>query len=290
MACLFAARLSAAGISVAMAGTWPEGLQALRQHGVRLLDAVGVEHRYPVTVVSGVEECPAVRYAVVLVKSWQTETAARLLAQRLQANGLALTLQNGLGNHEVLAAALGEERAANGVMTVGADLLGPGCVKLAGEGKISLGQHPRLGPLEHMLRQTGFQVDTTPDTKSLQWGKLVINAAINPLTALLNATNGELLERPAARSLMRKTALEAASVATVLGIRLPYPDPVQTIERIAGQTAANRSSMLQDVLRGAQTEIDAINGAIVRAGERAGVATPVNETLWKLVQSLRKTK
>jgi len=122
----------------------------------------------------------------------------------------------------------------------------------------------------------------------LLWSKLVINAAINPLTALLRVPNGELLARPSAQSLMDAAAREAAAVARALGRRLTFSDPVAAAQAVAQRTAVNHSSMFQDVQRGAPTEIDAICGAIVAAGEGCGVATPVNRTLWLLVKALIK--
>jgi 2-dehydropantoate 2-reductase len=225
------------------------------------------------------------RQALVLVKSWQTATAAGQLAASLAEDGVALTLQNGAGNREKLVDALGAERVALGVTTTGATLLEPGCVRPAGEGVVSLGMHSRLGPLADRLRAAGFVVEDAPDPDALLWGKLVINAAINPLTALLGVPNGALLERPPARSLLAEAAREAAAVAAAQGLRLPFDDPVGAAERVAQRTAANRSSMLQDVQRGAPTEIDAICGAIVTAGEQAGVQTPVNRILWQLVKA-----
>lgn len=286
MACLFAARLSAAGLAVRMLGSWPEGLEALRQHGARLVDLQGEERAYPVLATSDTAECAGATYALVLVKSWQTGRAARQLAECLRPDGLALTLQNGLGNDQALSAALGRERVALGVTTIGANLIEPGRVRLAGEGVISLGEHPRLEPLAELLRAAGFTVECVADAGSLLWGKLAINAAINPLTALLGVRNGELLERPAARAVMERAAGEVAATAAARQIRLPYTDAAAVAEGVARRTAANTSSMLRDVQRGAPTEIDAICGAIVRAGEQAGVATPVNWTLWQLVRAL----
>jgi len=286
MACLFAARLSAAGVDVSMLGTWPAGLDALRQRGVTLLDDADGERTYPVRVTSDPCDFPQLRFALVLVKSWQTERAIRQLTGCLQPDGVALTLQNGMGNRERLSNALGAGRVALGVTTLGANLAGPGRVRLAGEGVISISAHARLGPLADMLRQAGFIVETAPDPDSLLWGKLVINAAINPLTALLSVPNGALLERPPARALMVAVAREAAAVAVAQGLHLPYPDAVVAVETIARRTANNRSSMLQDIQRGAPTEIDAICGAIVKAGEDTGVPTPVNRTLWQLVKAL----
>ena len=290
LACLFAARYSAAGAPVTLLGTWPEGLEAIRQQGVRLVDANGREQAYPVQVVDNPRACAGARQALVLVKSWQTGRAARQLAVCLAEDGLALTLQNGLGNRQALEQALGASRVALGVTTVGANLLGPGRVRPAGEGTITLGEHAGIRPVVEGLRIAGFTVELTSDPTGLLWGKLVINAAINPITALLGIANGELLERPQARWLAAATALEAAEVARAQGIHLPYPDPEAAVEGVAGRTAANRSSMLQDVQREAPTEIDAICGAIVLAGEQWGVPTPVNRTLWMLVKSMNKLK
>jgi 2-dehydropantoate 2-reductase len=139
--------------------------------------------------------------------------------------------------------------------------------------------------LERCLNGAGFQVEIVPNARALVWGKLVVSTAINPLTALLDAPNGALLERPGARTLMAELARETAAVAQALGVELPFADAVSAVEAVAQRTAANRSSMLQDVRRGARTEIDAICGAVVRAGEQAGVATPLNRVMWKMLAS-----
>jgi 2-dehydropantoate 2-reductase len=118
----------------------------------------------------------------------------------------------------------------------------------------------------------------------LVWGKLAVNAGINPLTAILGVPNGELLNRIYAKALMIAAAEEVAAVAEAHGVRMPYDDPGGAVIRVAHRTASNRSSMLQDMERGAPTEIDAINGAVVREGDRLGVATVVNRILWTLVR------
>lgn len=283
LACLFAARLSAVDAQVTMLGTWPEGLRALRR-GVRL-EENSEETVYPVRATNNPADCFGMRYALVLVKAWQTERAARHLAECLSPDGVALTLQNGYGNRETLARELSGERVALGVTTTGATLTGPGRVRPGGQGIISVESHPRLGPVIMLLRQAGFVVEETPNADSLVWSKLVINAAINPLTALLRVPNGELLERPPARALMADLAREAAAVAAALNIPLTFDDPVAAAEDVARRTAANHSSMYQDVLRGAPTEIDAICGAVVRMGEQVGAPTPVNRVMWELVRA-----
>jgi 2-dehydropantoate 2-reductase len=286
LASLFAARLTQAGHRITMLGTWREGLDALNQNGVCLVDVDGVEKKYPVRATDKPQECAGTKFAIVLVKAWQTERVARQLKDCLADDGIVLTLQNGLGNRETLIQSLGLNRVALGSTTTGATLLGPGLVKAGGEGIISLEQNQALGPFEEALKSAGFNVQVVEDTQSLIWGKLVINAAINPLTALLRVKNGELLKRPSAREMMSALALETAKVARAENVQLPFEDPVKAAEDVARKTAANTSSMLQDVLRGAPTEIDAICGAVVKTGEKHGIETPANRVCWQLVKAL----
>ncbi len=294
MACLFAARLAGSGVDVTMLGSWQEGLDALRHSGVRLLDLQGDEYRYDVQVIDYSQVAKQVAnqvvhtfsQAIVLVKSWQTAQVSSQLNQLISSNGIALTLQNGLGNFESLAAALGSERVALGVTTVAAKLIEPGYVRHTGDGKVTLGMHPNLDELRSVLSKSGFQVESVADPQSLLWGKLVINASINPLTAILGIPNGELLTQADTRELLSEVVTETEFIAYHRGIRLPYQDPIEVVEQVARDTAANYSSMLQDVLNGRPTEIDAINGAIVQEAEKEGIPTPVNRVLWHLVRGL----
>jgi 2-dehydropantoate 2-reductase len=285
LATLFAARLSASGHPITMLGSWENGLRTLQENGARLIDSDGTEFTYPVKTTNNPADCKDIRYALVLVKSWQTERVAGQLAECLAEDGLALTLQNGMGNREHLAGTLGLPRVALGITTTGATLLGPGLARVGGEGVISVETHPRLGSLEAALTGAGFNVQVVSDADALVWGKLVINAAINPLTALLRVPNGELLQRPAAHKMMSVLAQEAAAVATAQGIHLPFEDAVRAAEDVARKTAANHSSMFQDIRRGAPTEIDAICGVITKTGEKIGVSTPVNRVCWHLTRA-----
>ncbi|MGD8760347.1 MAG: 2-dehydropantoate 2-reductase [Anaerolineales bacterium] len=285
MACLFGARL-AVHTDLTLLGTWPEGLAALKEKGITLVEADGSERTIPVRATDDPGQCVGVRQALVLVKSWQTERAARQLAECLSSEGVALTLQNGLGNLEQLQQILGAGRAALGVTTIGATLLGPGRVRAGGVGPTHMAVHPRLGWLIELLRKAGYEVEVAEDIESLIWGKLAINAGINPLTALLRMPNGELLARPHTQALMKAAAEETALVAAAKGVELPYAEPGNAVAEVARRTANNRSSMLQDVSRNAPTEIDAICGAVVKEGERLGIPTPVNWTLWYLVRSI----
>ena len=286
LATLFATRLTSSGQRVTMLGAWPEGLFALRQNGARIIDANGNEQKFFVNVTDDPKECRGAKVAIVLVKSWQTERAARQLKECLADDGLTITLQNGLGNREILVNELGESRVALGTITIGATLLEPGLVKVGGEGKISIEAHPAIGAIKEALKSADFKVEIVDDARSMVWSKLIINAAINPLTALLKIPNGELLEHPAARGLMRALAEEAASVASAEKANLPFHDPAAMVEDVARKTAGNHSSMLQDVQRGAPTEIDAISGAITRLGQRHHIPTPINYVCWQLVLAL----
>jgi len=286
LATLFAARLAEAGHSVSMLGTWKQGLQALQENGARIVGADGNERAYQVHATDDPREVSGAKFAIVLVKSWQTERAARQLKLSLADDGHALTLQNGLGNRETLTRDLGMGRVSLGVTTTGATLLAPGLARTGGEGIISIEQDQALAPLEAALRSSNFNLQIVDDAQSLIWGKLVINAAINPLTALLRIPNGELLAHPIVRKMMASLARETAEVAVAEHVHLPFSNPVSAAEDVARKTAKNISSMFQDVRRGAPTEIDAICGAVTKRAELHGINTPYNRACWQLVRAL----
>lgn len=284
LATLFAARLAEAGFQVTLLGTWEQGLVALQQNGARLAMPDGSHRAYPVRIIRQICPDDAFLLAIVLVKSWQTRRAASQLAGCLEPDGLSVTLQNGLGNLEILAEVLGSQRAAGGITTLPATLLEPGLVRAGGVGTIHLGEHPHLAPLVKILEKAGIETHIHEDVRPLVWGKLAINAAINPLTALLEVQNGKLLDDPAARLMMRRAAREVESVASAWGIQLPFPDPSIAAEEVAVKTAHNISSMLQDLRRGAPTEIDAICGAVVQKGQEKGIRAPLNEAFYTMVK------
>lgn len=296
LATLFAARLSEAGHSISMLGTWKQGLDELKSKGARIQDTDGNERAYKVHATDDPHEVYGTKYAMVLVKSWQTERAAKQLKLALAEDGHVLTLQNGLGNLETLTAILRQAqdkpepaRVSLGITTTGATLLGPGLVKAGGEGIISIERNQALGPLEDALRLANFNLQIVDDAQSLMWGKLVINAAINPLTALLRVPNGELLSHPKARKMMGALAREAAEVAEAEHVHLPFNNPVVAVEDVARKTAMNHSSMFQDVSRGAPTEIDAICGAVMKRGAKHGIKTPYNKACWTMVHATAST-
>jgi 2-dehydropantoate 2-reductase len=287
MGCLMGYRL-APWAEVTLLGTWREAVQTICERGLHVEDGRATQTMH-LRATTDPLECAGSDLMLVLVKAWQTESAAERARSALAAEGLALTLQNGLGNYEALCRLFGTQCSAAGASTYGATLLAPGHIRLGGEGAIQLGEHPRLTPARSLFEQAGLAVSVEKGRDSILWGKVVINAAINPLAALLRVPNGQLAARPSALGLMQALAREAALVARRLAIPLPYADAAQRATEVAQATAHNRSSMLQDVERGRRTEIDAINGAIVEKARSMGVEAPLNTAAWQLVRALQES-
>ncbi len=293
MGCLFGSRLSAHA-DVTLIGSWPEQIEALQRGPLRVIAPDGREEQALVRVATRVEGLAAADLVLILTKAYKTAQAAEAAAKAIKPDGLALTLQNGLGNLETLAQHVGAARAALGVTMQGATTDGPGVLRLGGSGPTYLATRAEIAPqvaaTAALFERAGFEVHIVDDVTGLMWGKLAINAAINPMAALLRITNGALLSSAWVRQVMRQAAQEVCAVAKAQGITLPFPDAAAQAERVAEMTGANRASMLQDVLRGAETEIEAICGAVVQAGQKLGVPTPTNALLHCLVKSLEETQ
>lgn len=286
MGCLFAARLARAA-SVILLSQWDAAIRQIRTTGIRLLDDAG-EHIVPVAISDNPNQARPADMALILVKSHQTERAATWASLALADGGIALTLQNGLGNAELIANQVGSECTVQGVTSEGATLLGPGVVRHGGAGETILPDgiesRAKVEAVANIFRRAGFKTQLAGDMDGLIWGKLVASASINPLTAVLNIPNGALLENAWAQATLRKAVQEAARVAEESGVRLPYDDPVQHVESICHATAPNLSSMLQDLQHGRPTEVNVINGAILRAADRLNLDVPTHTLLWKLVK------
>lgn len=296
MGSLLAAKLAPL-VDVWLITGWREHAAAIQADGLVLDQLDGSQIRVRLPVVQDACALPSpVDLAIVAVKSSATGQASRRAAEVLAPTGLALTLQNGLGNLEIIAGAVGSERALQGVTSQGATMLGPGRVRHAGEGPTTLARPAgnahlaaRVEEITALFRAAGLETHVAEDLDGLIWGKLAINAGINALTAILRVPNGMLAQVGPARELMAAAAEETAAVARVKGVNLPYESAASRAEQVAQATARNRSSMLQDILRGAPTEIEVINAAVVREGEKLGIATPVNRTLTYLVRSIELT-
>jgi 2-dehydropantoate 2-reductase len=279
MGSLLAARLARSGAAeVCLAGTWAEAIETIRRRGITVEDETG---RWSVPVAAAfLSDVGPADVVLVLVKSPNTAAVAETAARALARGGMIVSLQNGLGNREVLARAAGPGRVAVGVATLGATLLGPGRVR-AFPGGIVVGA-ARSGPMPRLIetfRAAGIEAEATADIDRLVWRKLAVSCSVNPITALLGVANGVLLTTPQSRERVAAAAREVGAVAAAKGIDLET-DPAALAFTVAERTSGNRSSMLQDLDRGAKTEIDALCGAVVAEGRRLGVPTPVNAALW----------
>lgn len=278
-------------------GRWQAHIDAVNHEGLRceLDGAESTRFLHATADPAAVGGCDV---ALVAVKAHQTAWAAEQARAFCGPHGdggvrtLVVTLQNGIGNRELLAAHLGADCVGQGVTSLGATLLGPGRVRHAGRGPTIFGvahDRARMAELAALFESCGLPAGLSDDLDALVWGKLVVNAGINALSALLRIPNGALAGSAEVRQLIEQAVSEAAAVAAARGIRLPYDDAITHVLNAARATAANHSSMLQDVLRGSPTEIATINGAIVAEGRRLGVPTPINALLAALVGALDAT-
>jgi 2-dehydropantoate 2-reductase len=295
MGCLFGARLTAHA-DVILIGQWPEQIAALRQAPLRFITPGSTpdhEQHIRLRVTDDPDSVESVDVALILTKAPKTDHVAQIAARLLAPDGMVLTLQNGIGNLESLAQYVGADRAALGVTTLGANIAEPGVLRFGGSGITHLATRPtidaQIRELAALFQRAGLETHVVADVSGLVWGKLAINAGINPLTALLRVPNGALTRSEWARGIMRAAADEVAAVAVAQGIDLPFESAADRAEEVARLTAQNRSSMLQDATRGAPTEIDTICGAVVRIAESMGVETPVNRMLYELIKALEDT-
>jgi 2-dehydropantoate 2-reductase len=291
MGCLFAYFLSRSGENVWLLDKNEERAGQIKREGLKI-EGLSGDHIVPMQrITTHPEEIGPTDIVVLCVKSYDTEKAIAGAAPLVSKGGTALTLQNGLNNLQKMRAHVGDGQILGGVTSHGATLLGPGHVRHAGAGETTLGPldeggMDRARTVCALFEKAGVSAEITRDVKSVIWGKLLINVGINPLTALLKVRNGALLESPDARGAMKSAVEEAYGIAQAEGVTLPYDNPVAKVDAVCRATAANRSSMLQDVLAGRRTEIDSINGAIVEEGARLAVPTPINYALTLLVKAL----
>jgi 2-dehydropantoate 2-reductase len=291
LGCLLGALLYEAGEDAWLVDYRPGRVALLRRQGLRFHTPEGGERQIAVPIGLPQEVAPA-DLTIVAVKAHQTQAAALDLPGLMAAGGLALSLQNGLGNVEIMAEAVGPERLLAGVALLGVTRLAEGEIILAGPGAIIIGvpAGSKVDPaatarVAAALRHAGLDCRQAADVEAVLWEKLLINVGINPLTALLRVPNGALPELPEAWSLAVAAANEALAVARAAGLDLAV-DPEARLRQVCTATAANRSSMLQDVLAGRPTEIEALNAQVSARGRTLGVPTPVNELLTRLLRAL----
>jgi len=287
---VFGGRLTAAGNDVWLVDVWQAHVDAMNRDGLRL-EAPDGSRVIPVRATSDVAKVGVADLVIVFVKSYDTPAAARSALPLVGENTVLLTMQNGLGNRDAIAAVVGEERVVSGVSYVGAALAGPGHVRQTSSnvsllGEMDAGPTPRVQRIAGLLEEAGFPVRLTDNLRGEIWGKLLVNCVGNASCALTGLTGLGLIQFPSGREWVRLVAEETAAVAQALGIRLPYPDATEKMFQNCEVAGPAKPSMLQDVEHGRWTEIDYINGAVVREGGRAGVPTPYNRALTLLVRML----
>jgi 2-dehydropantoate 2-reductase len=294
LGCLMAALFWEAGAQVSLADYRPERVALLRQRGIQVHTLEGGPRvvRVPIGLAAEVGPCDL---TIMAVKAYQTEAAARALPALMSQGGMALTLQNGLGNLEVMARIAGPGRLLAGVGLLGVTRQDEGRIIYAGRGAIYIGvpagsqvTGAEVAAVVDLFRQAGLECQAREDIEAVLWEKLVINVGINPLTALLRVPNGALLELPPAWEVAVAAAGEAQAVARAAGLTLSG-DPAARLAQVCTATAANRSSMLQDILAGKQTEIEALNAQVAARGRALGVPTPVNDLLTRLLKAAEQS-
>lgn len=228
---------------------------------------------------------------LLTTKSYDTKEAIKQIALKNDhCDTIILSLQNGLGNLEDICRIIDEKNVILGITFLGSIFLGPGHIKHTGLGRIVLGEldnsiSDRIELISEMFNKSKISTEVTDDIFGRIWDKLIVNIGINAVAALSGIKNGQILECEETKWVMEEAIREAILVANIMGVKISDSLIEKTID-VAKKTAQNKCSMLQDFERNKRTEIDAINGAIVRLGKAHGINTPVNKTLYSLVKGI----
>jgi 2-dehydropantoate 2-reductase len=290
---IFGGLLFEAGFDPVLIERDPEEVAKVKTDGL-WLEGVSGERLIRPRIAFDPKEAAPLDLALVLVKSYDTKGAVDSIKAALADDGLVLTLQNGIGNYETLNEAF-PGRVLLGTTTVGAMTLGSGRIRHTGFGQTHFGEadgsiRDRTKAVAAVLEKLNAgPVHLVDNAVGCVWSKLIINAAINAPVTLLRVRNGDLPSSQSGRDLIHQVVKECLEIVNAAGIKLIFEDPEATVLVVCEGTAANVNSMLQDFFAGRRTEIDFINGAIAREGERLGISAPVNNTLALLIKSLEGT-
>jgi 2-dehydropantoate 2-reductase len=291
--CLFGGILKEAGHEIVMLDHDPVRAETINRNGIHI-EGISGNRDISVRATARVADLPDADLVLIATKSYDTEKAVLDVAGAVGPETSVMTLQNGLGNVEMLSRTVGSDKTIGGITSQGANVIGPGSIIHAGTGKTIIGTPANRSTLylekaKAILDSGGFEPELSFDLEGTIWGKLIINVGINALTAILRVRNGKLLDFDDSRRIMRDAVEEAVAVARAKKVKLTYDNPLARVEEVCRLTAENISSMLQDVLARRQTEIEAINGAVAWLAGGVGVAAPTNELLAALVRAIEQS-
>lgn len=278
--CYYGGMLARAGHDVTLIGR-PVHVAAMQRAGLRL-QTQAFDEQVPVHGSTDAAAVAGAALVLVCVKSSDTETAAHQLRPHLGPEAVVWSLQNGVDNAERLSALL-QRRVEPAVVYVATEMAGPGHVRHHGRGELLLGPDPSHTRWVPLFQQAGVPLQLSDQIQPMLWTKLAINCAYNALSALGGRPYGEMVAAPGVWDVMRAAVQECQAVAQAEGVTLPA-DLWQQVERIAHTMPTQSSSTAQDLKLGRHSEIDQINGHVVRRGQALGIPTPVNHVLHTLVK------
>jgi 2-dehydropantoate 2-reductase len=291
MGSLFGGLLALSGEEVWLVDIREDHIQALVSTGLTVEEG-GKKQRIPVHATKETASIGKADLILFLVKAYHTEKAVSDALVLQKEETVFLTLQNGLGNEEAICKRVDPRKVILGATNQGATLLGPGRIRHAGSGKTHIGEldgkvTDRVTRFAQVFTRAGIETEVSSNIQSLVWNKLFINVGINPVAALAGLKNGHLLDYPETLRLMEALVSEAVAVARKKGI-LIEGNPIEKVKAVAEATRENRCSMGQDFDNRRKTEIDVINGAVVREAERLDISVPYNQMITDLVKVIEK--
>jgi 2-dehydropantoate 2-reductase len=291
MGSLFGGLLTRVGEEVWLVGNRKEQIDPICSVGLTF-EEKGKLQIIPMNATSDVTSVGKADLVIFFIKTYHTEKAVSDALVLEKEETIFLTLQNGLGNEEVICKKIDRKKVMLGITGHGATLLKPGHIRHAGWGKTFIGEldhriTDRAIRIVQMFREAGIETEVSSNIHNHVWGKLLINVGINALTALTGFKNGQLLDYPETTRLVEKLVFEAAEVARRKGVHV-VENPIEKVRKAIEATRENRSSMGQDFDHRRETEIDAINGAVVREAQPLGILVPFNQAVTDLVKAIEK--
>jgi 2-dehydropantoate 2-reductase len=286
---LFAAHLAKAGEAEVWAyDVWKDHTDAIRTHGLRLSGAADFTARLNAT--SNPQDLPRCDYGIVATKAIHTHAAIAQVAHIFDENSAVCSVQNGVGNEEIIAGHV--KRVIRGTTFPAGHPIAPGHIGFDIKGDTWIGPFEptntpmaKVEELAGLITRSGMNTIALKDARGAQWTKLIFNASTNPVGALTLLHHGAATRFAPTGQLSNDLIAEGEAVARKLGIEL-HGDPRALVQKGANAPGKHRASMLQDVLAKRQTEVDFMNGAIVQWGEKIGIPTPLNRTMWALIKGL----